>query len=357
MSKNLIFLAGKQAYKTIRNSGLHPEKVKAVYGAAGGPKWLLLNRLDRALFLDWFKERKSPLFLLGSSIGAWRFSAMSCKGPLTAQKVFEENYLNQRFSNFPSPKEITDESRRIINTFLEEPQLQEILEHPYLRPSFISVRCKGLTALEGKLSLGLGLFYAYLGNLINRRYLNQQFERTLFFHPKSNPQIPFNEDFKVNKVELTTQNYRQALLATGSIPLVMEGVKEIPGAPAGTYRDGGIIDYHLDLPFKTKEDEIVLFPHFSNRVIPGWLDKKLEHRKPSAENMQNVLLVAPSNSYLATLPNGKIPDRNDFKSYKGRDQERIRDWKTAVERGEILAEEFMEVVTTGRIKDLVLPMG
>ena len=46
---------------------------------------------------------------------------------------------------------------------------------------------------------------------------------------------------------LTPDNLRAALLASGSIPLLMEGVR-IPGAP-GVYRDGGSADYHLDLDY------------------------------------------------------------------------------------------------------------
>lgn len=67
-------------------------------------------------------------------------------------------------------------------------------------------------------------------------------------------------------VALNAGNLRQALLASGSIPMVMEGVRDLPGAGAGTFRDGGLLDYHLDLPYSG--DDIVLYPHFTDRVIP-----------------------------------------------------------------------------------------
>jgi hypothetical protein len=60
--------------------------------------------------------------------------------------------------------------------------------------------------------------------------------------------------FPVHRVALDETNFRPALMATGSIPLVMSPVRKIPGAPDGAYWDGGVIDYHLDIPF-TSEGE------------------------------------------------------------------------------------------------------
>ena len=55
-------------------------------------------------------------------------------------------------------------------------------------------------------------------------------------------------------------------MATASIPLVLEGVPDIPDAPAGTYWDGGIIDYHLHLPYPRAEG-LVLYPHFQPTLV------------------------------------------------------------------------------------------
>jgi hypothetical protein len=48
--------------------------------------------------------------------------------------------------------------------------------------------------------------------------------------------------------------------------------------PAGDCLDGGLIDYHLLLPYR-ELDSIVLYPHFAPFVTPGWLDKFLPWRK------------------------------------------------------------------------------
>lgn len=36
-------------------------------------------------------------------------------------------------------------------------------------------------------------------------------------------------------------------MASGSIAVVMEGVRNIGGVPEGIYRDGGVTDYHFDI--------------------------------------------------------------------------------------------------------------
>ncbi len=353
MTKNLIFLAGKSAYRTIKESGLKPDSVKTIAGAAGGPKWLVLNRFDRMLFPEFFKYRKKPLYLIGSSIGAWRFAAMCQNNPVEAQQKFEDAYIHQRYTSKPSTGEVSVESNRIIDVFLGKSSVEEILSNPVFKIGFISVRCKWPSTSDSKALLGTGLLIASLANLIHRRLLRIQFERTLFHLPGINPPYLDTKEFPLGKVTLTSNNFATSLLSSGSIPLVMERIKNIPGARKGVFRDGGLIDYHMDIPHQAEPHEIILFPHFSNRIVPGWLDKGLKWRKPGTENMKNVLLVAPSREYIEKLPNGKIPDRKDFLLYKGRDKDRFRDWKRVVTEGQKLADEFAEAVESGQIRNRI----
>ncbi len=357
MPNNLIFLAGKKAYQLIKDNGLQPDMVKVIAGAAGGPKWLVLNHLDRILFTNWFKERSDPLFLIGSSIGAWRFAAISQSEPLLALERFEDAYLSQSYSSKPTPLEISKETSRIRNTFLDKSGIQEILNHPTMRLNFMAVRSKGLNASDNKFRLGAGLLGTALSNLVNRKLLKHFFERTLFYHPKTPPPFFETTEFPLQKVPLDRDNLAQALLASGSIPLVMSGVTGIKGATSGIYRDGGVIDYHMDIPFlKATDEKIVLYPHFSRRVIPGWLDKKLPWRSPHPSNMDHVLLIAPSESFVESLPYQKIPDRNDFRIFNQKDKERIDYWQTVILKSKVLGSEFLDAVESGRIKDLIQPM-
>ena len=353
---NLTFLAGESALALIRDGGLDEASVKVVAGAAGGPKWLVLSHLDRAIFGEWFKDRAQPLFLLGSSIGAWRFAAVCRKNMRETIDSFEHEYLHQSYQSArPSPEEVTRGSLHIQKTYLSDRGIREVLDHPQFRLNILAVRCKGIAGSRNRYVLGLALLMAIGLNTLSRKYLGLMFERALFSDPRDTPPFFEMNEFPISKTPLTERNLRKALLASGSIPMVMSEVTDIPGAAAGVYRDGGVIDYHLDLPL-LPEDGVALFPHYMDRIIPGWFDKRRTSRRPKPEHMKNVLLVAPSAEFVAGLPNGKIPDRDDFIAFQGRDDERRKVWKTVIEQCRALGEEFLETVASGRIRHAVRPL-
>ena len=61
--------------------------------------------------------------------------------------------------------------------------------------------------------------------------------------------LPFTlADFATRRVALAADNLGPAILASGSIPFVLQPVHHIAGAPRGAYWDGGITDYPLHLP-------------------------------------------------------------------------------------------------------------
>lgn len=355
-SENLVFLAGKKAFLQIREEGLKPEMVKVIAGAAGGPKWLVLNHLDRVIFSSWIKNRKKPLFLLGSSIGAWRFAAASQNNHQKAIDRFQAAYLDQRYNSNPGPEEVTLETKRIMNGFIDDRKINEILHHPYMRMNIMAVRSKWSVSSDKRLFLASGLLAAMLFNIIGRRLLRFFFERALFYDERTIPPFWAMDDFPIRRIPLKTNNIKKALLSSGSIPIIMSGVDNIAHAPKGVYRDGGVIDYHMDLPFMGQEEGIVLFPHYKDRIIPGWLDKKLFWRKPSLSNMDHVLLIAPSKTFIQSLPRKKIPDRHDFWHFKGRDADRIECWKKVINKSKRLGHELIEALETGKIRKLIKPM-
>lgn len=356
MTTNLTFLAGASALSIIREEGLRPDRIRVMAGAAGGPKWLILSRLDRAIFGSWLGHRTAPLFLIGSSIGSWRFAALCQKDPLRAIDRFEEEYIHQSYARTPTPEEVTAESWRIMGRFVDGQGISEVLAHPFLRLNILAARCRGPLGIDWKPLLGLGMLTAALANAVDRRALGLFFERVLFYDPRDTPPFFNMNGLPIQRVALNERNFGSALLSSGSIPLVMSGVRNIPGAPKGSYRDGAVVDYHLDLPFLPDHDGLVLYPHFMDRLIPGWFDKRLSWRRPSSAHMDRVVLVAPSREFVARLPYAKIPDRDDFHRFAGRDAERIAYWKAVTAASERLGEEFMEATTTGRIRELVRPM-
>jgi hypothetical protein len=78
--------------------------------------------------------------------------------------------------------------------------------------------------------------------------------------------------------------------------------------------------------------------------VPGWLDKFLKHRRahrlPTQDWLDNTVLLCPSDAFVRSLPNQKIPDRNDFKHYGSDWHAREAAWKTSISAAQQLADEF-----------------
>jgi hypothetical protein len=102
----------------------------------------------------------------------------------------------------------------------------------------------------------------------------------VFFSGSDTPKFLL-DSFAGTAVKLTAENLRSAALATGSLPYFVSGVKNIPGAPPGIYRDGGIIDYQLNQDYAPGTDGMTLFFHYQERIVPGWFDKLLSWRAPT----------------------------------------------------------------------------
>ncbi len=349
MKHALVIRAGTTARRAIAADGLRPEQIRIMAGAAGGPKWLALAGIDRYLFGDWFAGRKQPLYTVGSSIASWRFTAAAQTDPVAAIDRFEHVYLRQQYTAKPDRAEISRVCRDLLNELLPDSHIEQLLNHAYLRPHIIAARCIGRAAHETPRQLQTGLAQIAISNMRSRAHLSAHVERAVFHHPAGKaPFLPFRDSFRTHEIPLSAANLKPALRASASIPLMMEGEADIPGAPPGMYRDGGLIDYHMDLDFGLDEG-LVLFPHFSTRIVPGWLDKFLPWRKPHAHHLDRVILIAPSAEMLARLPNGKIPDRKDFSRYKGDLARLLADWAVATRECRRMADELAELLSRGTL--------
>ena len=314
-------------------------------GAAGGPKALGISGLDKAIFGDWLPQAPQERALIGSSIGSWRFAAIASSDDPKAQLArLAELYTSQRFAKGVSAAEI---SRKSI-LFLEEllgGREDFLLSHPWYRLSIVVVRSLGLLQHDTRGRLSLGLMRAISANMVSRRHLGRFMERGIVHDARSRAPVSSLVDFPSHEVPLSRDNLLPALLASASIPLAMSGVRNIPGA---------LLDYRLDLPYQ--QPGIILYPHFTDRVVPGWFDKTLPWRRGDASRLQDVVLVSPSPDYLATLPDRKLPDRKDFEKYVGDDAGRERAWRRAISESDRLGDEFLELVENGRLLDRIQPL-
>jgi hypothetical protein len=350
---SLTLKAGPRALARIRENGLSAADVGTLPGAAGGPKALGIQGLDLALFGEWLPAAPRERSLIGASVGSWRFASACLPDATEGIRRLGHLYTEQNFAKGVTMAQISQSSRRMLDELLDGRDAS-ILDNAHYRLNIMVVKSHGLLADDHRGRLGLGLSSVIADNLRGRARLSRHFERLIIHDPRLAPPVNALNDFPSRFVALNAGNLRQALLASGSIPMVMEGVRDLPGAGAGTFRDGGLLDYHLDLPYSG--NDIVLYPHFTDRVIPGWFDKNLPWRRACPARLQDVLLLAPSKDYLARLPYGKLPDRNDFKRFMGDTPSRQKYWRTTMDESRRMGDEFLELAASGRLGERLLTL-
>ena len=334
MPSPIHIYAGKEAQQFIAANGFKATDTRVVVGASGGPKWFVLSHLDRYLIQHWLPEIPHQVNLIGSSIGAWRMAAYASKDPLQALNNLEHHYLNQRYSSKPTLADIGQSVAALVDSFIH---LDDLDHHTTRKVHLVSARTKGLGQFEHKLVQSIACAGIATSNMLSRHSLPAWFDRVLFQSADSQLPIEHWDHFKTTTVALSKANYRDAILASGAIPIVIPGIRNPDYAPKGMYRDGGMVDYHFDLPLKP-QNGFVLYPHFFPQLKPGWFDKKLPWRKVSADNYSHTIVVCPSPEFIATLPYHKIPDRKDFVRLDT--HSRLRYWNTVVDRSKALADAY-----------------
>jgi len=327
---------GANAAARIADEGWRADAFRLLLGASGGPKWLILGALDRLLFGDFLAgQRQQPLQVVGSSVGSWRHACLAQADPVAAIDRFEDIYVNWAYSDRPGEDEISGASDAMLRHILQEGGAERLVTHPWLQSYIVTARGRGLVSAQGKVALGAGMATAALANGINRQLMAQLFQRVVF-SSRGAPALPF-DDFATAQVELTERSVTAALHASGSIPFLLAGERDIAGAPNGHYWDGGIIDYHF-APEQLAGDGLVLYPHFRGDLTTGWFDKFLPWRRHQRPRLADLVLLCPSDAFIASLPHGKIPDRTDFTRMAP--GERLAYWRTCIDRSRELADDF-----------------
>ena len=342
MQSPISIRLGARARQRIAAEGVQAADIAIVPAAAGGPKGLILHGVDRWLFGDFLPRARRQRRFIGASIGSWRMAAAAFQDPVAAHKRLAHLYANQRYPEKVDAAYVTRTCRALLDELLDG-RAGEVVSHPEHHLSVLTIRGVGpLGQTNGARWREMaGFLLAAISNTVSRSRLAASMERVIFHHASDNSQW-LRDDFDAfasHFVGLSGANLRDALLASGSIPLVLEAVSGIAGAPEGAYWDGGLIDYHLHLPYQ-RDPGLVLYPHFNDYIVPGWLDKSIPWRRARDAALDNVILVSPSPEFVASLPNGKLPDRKDFKHYGQDHARRIRDWTYGIGESERMAEAF-----------------
>jgi len=354
---SLQLYAGRNVLPALLRSELSPDKFKRVVGASGGPKWFVLQGLDEYISSQFFRGCSQPIDLIGSSAGSWRFSCYSLPDPAAAIRKFGELYAHLEFPKGTSPAQVSAASLAVLHELHGEPSMPNLQRadssactHGF-RLNIIVSACKGLLVSETRPVLGAGLAMAALSNRLQAQALRRFFTRQIYREVSDaescsekatmeylQGSVRPDQRAETQVIPLKADNFHDALMASGSIPWVMQGVGEISGSSFGIHRDGGLVDYQFDWDFG--EDGWTLYPHYAPQLIPGWFDKS-GVRRASAEHHRNTLLICPSADFVEEL-GGKIPDRSDFQTMDRK--RRLEFWNRTRELSYRMAEDLQLLI-------------
>jgi hypothetical protein len=363
--KALQIFAGAKALAHVQAQGLAPQDIRAIPAAAGGPKGLILGPIDRFLFGEWLPGSTQAIDLVGASIGAWRMATACTANPVAKFAQLEHDYIHQDYVVEPGKKRPT--ATHISERFGDNLRsfysglVDQLLAHPRYRLHVVTSLGMGILQRETGPRMALGFAAAYVCNLLGRQHMSRMLQRVVFSSGSAG--LPFAPDgYRTQHCALNTSNFSDALQASCAIPFVLRPVGNIDNAPRGLHWDGGLSDYHLHLDWRlhgnskfiasnlinswtisqneSKNASVVLYPHFQQAVVPGWLDKSLKHRHKATPFLDDVLLLAPRPDWVKSLPMGKLPDRQDFVHFGTDLAARVASWQRATAQSQQLADEF-----------------
>ncbi|MFC3151226.1 patatin-like phospholipase family protein [Litoribrevibacter euphylliae] len=352
---SLELYAGKLAYQRIKEEGLTAQQVRLIVGASGGPKWLVLSKLDQYLNDAFLKEADHPIELIGSSIGSWRMACYAQKEPSKAIERLRDAYSTTEYPGKPTAKDVSESAQSILDHALgiygEHQSHHDFIVSNKQRPlNVVTVRNRRLFNHPSNLVQGVSIGLAAMANPVSSRFVERLFPRVVF--SQSLASSPYR-DVQVNeRVQLSSENLAPALMASGAIPFVLEPIR-VPGSKARWHWDGGLVDYHFEGPFMQEQD-LVLYPHFFPNLIPGWLDKGLPWRRAKPGHYDNVVVMCPSKTFIDALPDSHIPDRKDFSSYEN--STRINNWQKVIKQSEQLVDALHDGLSKDGGRSLVKPL-
>ena len=253
------------------------------------------------------------------------------RDPVAALDRFEEAYIGQAYEKKPTPAKVTGESRRIFEVMIGRTASGKPSSHPHIRLHMGTVRSRGrLQPIEAAARLGLGA--AATANDGLARLLGLFFERVVF-HSRARPRVRVR-DLATQNAGLDADNLREATLASGSIPIVMAAIQDIPvrradsiataASPITISRTSSSAGAHLLSAF-LRQDRAGLVRQAAawRRRADRLLDRTLFHRTVTGVRRD--------------AAGRKVPDRDD--SSRMKTAERQRRWNEALSACHRLGEE------------------
>lgn len=262
-----------------------------------------------------------------------------------AYEALIHEYIEQSYTGHPTCEQVSATCRAYLARVFSSTRIDHSLRNENFQLNFTTSVLPYEYPKKTKTIAALTKAFAF--NLIKRDLLGKVFTRahfTVLPHPENSPIKNRWDSLPTFQVELSQANFRQSLMGTGSIPLVLEGESSIAGSPPGHHLDGGLLDYHFDV---AQSGVPILYPHFSCSPVPGWLDRFAPGRTCGESFKDWLCLVVPSESMLEKFGLQEYPNRHHF--HKLSNTERKRVWRHTARETEKMEAELALCLEAGEL--------
>jgi hypothetical protein len=357
----LTIRAGPRALQKIRAHGLDPALVEIIPGAAGGPKGLGIAGLDRAIFGEWLPSKPRVRHLIG---GLDRGLALRGRVPARpgegASRIRSASTRKPPIRPGPAAASCRSPHARCSRRFSRDAK-DEVLASPWHRLHILTVRGRWPLTRDSSLHTSLGFGSRRSPTAIGRRHLARFIDRTVFLDARDRPPFMTVGDLSATGAGapaalqcVSTPTASRSTARTwgraprsASIPMILEGVANIAARARG--RLLGRRHHRLPpAPAYHHAEGIVLYPHFTDRIIPAGSTRACRGGARAASGWTTWWWWRRRTSTSRSCRTRKLPDRKDFARYAGNDAGRMVAWRKAIAESERLAEAFMEFTRTAR---------
>ena len=179
-AKNIRIRAGRKAFDIIQDNGFGLDGIGTYFGPAGGPRWLTAGGFDLTLLREGALGRRQPVWLVGSSAGAWRFAAWLQPEAEKSYLALREAYITAGYTRSDTPGTILESLTGIVNSYIEDDALSFALASKRYRLAILTARGKSLTASEQPWLQRAGFALCFLANAVHPSLMHRFAERVVF---------------------------------------------------------------------------------------------------------------------------------------------------------------------------------
>ncbi len=216
----LTIKAGNCAYEIIKYGGFSCDSISTYFGSAIGSRWLISSGFDFMMLTHGLLGHLRSVHLIGSSAGAWSFTARVQPDAVNCYQKFLEAYIDIAITKTDTPWTVQDKGKDLINLYLENDALPFALANK--KYSLVVITSRELNLVDSQRSWlqKTGLLAGNIMNFFSRSNVYQFAERVVLYQGSKPPAFCFQSCFCGSFVNINEINLKVPFWPAGRLRLL-----------------------------------------------------------------------------------------------------------------------------------------